>query len=132
MKSRIAPSKHHLRASNDPPLQLTGSQHIARITKVHGNSLYTVEIRLYVTLLVELPPRFRNAVWVRRGGYVLVDTEGYTEGKVNGQIVDVVRDERAWRKMSYWRVSYASLLMLGPSTYIGKKGLRTKTQYQNK
>lgn len=46
--------------------------------------------------------RFRNAVWVRRGGYVLVDTEGYSEGKVGGDIVEVIRDEKKWRKLNYW------------------------------
>jgi probable RNA-binding protein EIF1AD len=46
--------------------------------------------------------RFRNAVWVRRGGYVLVDTEGYSEGKVGGDIVEVIRDEKTWRKLNYW------------------------------
>ena len=101
-KSRLPPSKHHLQALAEPPPKLSHSQYIARIAKPHGNSLYTVEPPPNADLLVELPTRFRNAVWVRRGSYVLVDTEGYTEGKVNGQIVEVVRDEKAWRKMDYW------------------------------
>ena len=75
-KSRLAPSKHHLQVSNDPPTQIAGSQCIARIAKPHGNSLYTVNVPSKAELLVELPMRFRNAVWVRRGGFVLVETEG--------------------------------------------------------
>ena len=101
-KSRLAPSKHHLQASNEPPAQISDSQCIARIAKGHGNSLYTVELPSKSELLVELPVRFRNAVWVRRGGFVLVETEGFTEGKVNGEILDVIRDEKAWGKLNYW------------------------------
>jgi probable RNA-binding protein EIF1AD len=101
-KSRLAPSKHHLQTSSEPPAQLSPSQHIARIVKPHGNALYTVSSASGSELLVELPMRFRNAVWVRRGGYVLVDTEGYGEGKVGGEIVEVVRDEKTWRKLNYW------------------------------
>jgi probable RNA-binding protein EIF1AD len=101
-KSRLAPSKHHLQASNEPPVQLTPSQRLGRITKPHGNSLYTIVLPSEAELLVELPMRFRNAVWVRRGGYVLVDTDGYGEGKVGGEIVEVIIDEKAWRKTNYW------------------------------
>jgi len=102
-KSRLAPSKHHLQAPNDPPPRLLASQYIARIAKPHGNSLYTVETSSKTELLVELPVRFRNAIWVRRGGFVLLETEGF-EGKVNGEIVEVIRDEKAWTKMNYWCV----------------------------
>ena len=101
-KSRLPPSKHHLLASNEPPFELSSSQHIARIAKLHGNSLYTVELPSKAEFLVELPSRFRNAVWVRRGGYVVVETEGFTDGKVNGEIMEIVRDEKQWRKMNYW------------------------------
>ena len=101
-KSRLPPSKHHLHYSNDPLPELSGSQHIARIAKTHGNSLYTVELPSKAELLVELPSRFRNAVWVRRGGYVVIEAEGFTVGKVNGEISEIVRDEKPWRKMNYW------------------------------
>lgn len=101
-KSRLPPSKHHLQASNEPPSELSSSQHIARIAKLHGNSLYTVDLPSKGELLVELPTRFRNAVWVRRGGYVVIETDGFTERKINGEIMEVVRDEKGWRKMNYW------------------------------
>src|ERR1700694_1753495 len=101
-KSRLAPSKHHLQTSSEPPVDISLTQHIARIIKPHGNALYTVFLPSKSELLVELPMRFRNAVWVRRGGYVLVDTDGYVEGKVGGQIVEVIRDEKEWRKLKYW------------------------------
>lgn len=33
---------------------------------------------------------------------MLIETDGFSEGKINGEITEVVRDERVWRKMSYW------------------------------
>ena len=46
--------------------------------------------------------RFRNAVWVRRGGFVLIKMEAFAEGKVGGEIMDVIIDEKKWRKEGYW------------------------------
>jgi probable RNA-binding protein EIF1AD len=115
-KSRLAPSKHHLQASNEPPDELKPTQHIARISKLHGNSIYTVELPSKSELLVELPMKFRNAVWVRRGGFVLIETEGHTDGKVNGEIVDVVRDEKVWRKLDYWSVNLPSYTDFRPTS----------------
>jgi probable RNA-binding protein EIF1AD len=91
---------------------LKSTQHIVRISKPHGNSLYTVELPSKSELLVELPTKFRNAVWVRRGGFVMIETEGHSEGKVNGEILDVIRDEKMWRKMDYWSVTFPPLLTL--------------------
>jgi len=55
-------------------------------------------------MLVELPSRFRNTIWMKRGGYVVIDTlgAGVRENKIGGEIVNVVREEREWRKMAYW------------------------------
>lgn len=57
-----------------------------------------------MALLVELEARFRSTIWLKRGGYVLVDTETLAdrENKIDGEIVNVVRDERAWRKAPFW------------------------------
>jgi probable RNA-binding protein EIF1AD len=107
-KSRIPPSKHHLQHTNEPPSELSDTQHLARIAKPRGNNLYTVELPSKSEIVVELPVRFRNAVWVRRGGYVLIETEGYDEGKIDGEIMEIVRDEKAWKKLSYWSVSPVS------------------------
>jgi len=40
---------------------------------------------------------------------VVIETEGFIEGKVNGEITEVVRDEKAWRKMTYWYIISFSL-----------------------
>ncbi|KAK4198241.1 hypothetical protein QBC40DRAFT_95161 [Triangularia verruculosa] len=89
-----------------PPDELTESQSIARIISVEGNSHYTCELPNSKTILVELESRFRNTVFVKRGGYVLVDLASAEErpasSRVVGEIINIVRDEKRWRKQPYW------------------------------
>lgn len=90
--------------TSTPPVSLAESQSIARVIKAVGNNLYSVESPSGKTLLVELPSRFRSTVWIRRGGYVLVDRTAFgdRENKLDGEIINVVGDEKVWRKKSYW------------------------------
>lgn len=112
-----------------PPPSLTSTQSLARVLQAAGNNLYRVELpasstlasetskteTTSKTLLVELPARFRSTIWIKRGGFVLVDTAaaGERENKLDGEIVNVVRNEKEWRKEKYWpnefvqRISYA-------------------------
>jgi len=106
-----------------PPSSLTHTQSLARVVQAAGNNLYRVELPTSSTLtsdasktlLVELPARFRSTIWIKRGGFVLVDTAaaGERENKLDGEIVNVVRNEKEWRKEKYWpkefvqRISYA-------------------------
>jgi probable RNA-binding protein EIF1AD len=94
-----------------PPTTLSPTQQIARTVKAEGNNLYSVEAQSGKYLLVELSPRFRSSIWLRRGGYVLVDTDrkvfGERENKIDGEIVNVVREEKRWRKLSYWPAEFA-------------------------
>lgn len=87
-----------------PPDQLSASEAIARVAKAAGNNLYHVSTMTGESLLVELPARFRSTIWIKRGGYVLIDTEAgkNRENKIDGEIANVVRDEKSWRKMKYW------------------------------
>lgn len=87
-----------------PPDALTETQSIARVIKAEGNSLYSCSLPDKKTVLVELLPRFRNTIWIKRGGYVLIDTKdaGARDNKLHGEIVNVVRDEHLWRKEKYW------------------------------
>ena len=87
-----------------PPASLSPTQILVRVIKAEGKNLYTVSTPAGETLLVELPARFRSTIWIRNGGYVLVDTARFEEreNKLGGEIENVVREERAWRKMSYW------------------------------
>ena len=90
-------------APPNPPLP--PSQVIGRISQAQGKNLFTCVLPSDSALvLAELAPIFRNKAWLRRGGYVLIDTAAFEgrENKIGGQIVNVVRNEKDWRKMEYW------------------------------
>lgn len=91
-------------ATTTPPDQLTTSQSLAKVIKAEGNSLYSCSLPDNRTVLVELAARFRNTIWIKRGGFVLIDLTLTSDhkGKVEGEIINVVREEREWRKQSYW------------------------------
>ena len=95
--------------SVNPPDELTPTQSLARVVKAEGNNLYTCELPNNKTVVLELEPRFRNTIWLKRGGYVLVDVASAEERKdssrVVGEIINVVRDEKLWRKQAYWFVT---------------------------
>lgn len=40
---------------------------------------------------------------------MLIDTEEFTEGKVAGEIVEVIMDEKRWRKLEYWLVGFGEV-----------------------
>lgn len=94
--------------STTPPDELTEHQFVARVGKPEGNNTYTCILPNTKTTLVELAQRFRNTIWIKRGGYVVVDLTPSEErsktnnNKVVGEIINVVRDEKEWRKMPYW------------------------------
>jgi len=97
-----------------PPDQLPQGQQIARVVKATGNNLYSVELPSKSSILVELPSRFRSTIWVKRGSYVVVDTQalGSRENKLSGEIANVVRDEKAWRKAPYWPKEFVKQSLL--------------------
>ena len=107
----------------DPPDTLAQGQLICKVDSICGNNIYSVVcppvastttdsslgapgLKSGSKVLVELPPRFRNTLWIRRGGFVLVDThdgqEGRRNNKIVGTIAAVIQDVRVWRKMTYW------------------------------
>ncbi|KAK4173258.1 hypothetical protein QBC36DRAFT_60240 [Triangularia setosa] len=106
----MAKSKRNILAAAQetltPPGELTESQSLARVLKVEGNNLYTCELPNTKTILVELESRFRNTIFIKRGGYVLVDLASADErpatSRVVGDIINIVRDEKQWRKQPYW------------------------------
>ena len=93
--------------TSSPPPYLDAGHLIALVKKAEGNNLYSVEVPSgKEPLLVELPSRFRSQIWIKRGGYVVVDKSALAdrENKLGGEIVNVVRDEKQWRKQAYWLV----------------------------
>lgn len=94
-----------------PPTALAASQSIARVDKAQGNNLFTCSLPDGKTILVELETRLRNTIWIISGCYVLIDTKeaDARDNKIDGEIVNVVRDERSWRKAPFW---YSTNLLL--------------------
>ncbi|MCJ1401768.1 hypothetical protein MMC11_004985 [Xylographa trunciseda] len=90
--------------TSTPPSVLEPDQAIACVKKGEGKNLYTVELPNGTPLLVELPSRFRSTIWIKRGGFVLINTSAFDdrENKLDGEILNVVRDEKLWRKQAYW------------------------------
>ncbi|KAF1993305.1 nucleic acid-binding protein [Amniculicola lignicola CBS 123094] len=98
-----------------PPDALGEEQAIARITKAAGKNLYHAECPGGKEVLVELESKFRSTIWIKRGSYVVVDTATLADrdNKLDGEIVNVVRDEKQWRKMTYWPAEFVK-----KSTYV--------------
>lgn len=92
-----------------PPDTLPSSNSIAQVKQAAGNNLYQLQLPSGEVLLAELPARFRSTIWIKRGSFVLVDTSALADrsNKIGGEIVNVVRDERSWRKQSYWPAEFA-------------------------
>ncbi|KAK8010778.1 hypothetical protein PG990_009743 [Apiospora arundinis] len=95
--------------SMTPPDALSENQTLARVIKAEGNNLYSCLLPNQKTVVVELADRFRNTIWIKRGGYALVELYPAPEPKsrVEGEITNVVRDEKAWRKQGYWPKEFA-------------------------
>lgn len=101
------PKRNVLAAAEEaltPPEEIQPNQCVVRVVKPEGNNLYTCELPNKKTLILELAQRFRNTIWVRRGGFVLADRypEESEEARAAGEIVNIVRDEKQWRKQPYW------------------------------
>jgi probable RNA-binding protein EIF1AD len=90
--------------TSTPPDTLSEGQCIARVIKATGNNLFTIKQADGKELLVELPAQFRSTFWIKKGSFVLVDTQALADrdNKLDGEIVNIVREEREWRKMNYW------------------------------
>ena len=96
------------RETSTPPSTLQIGHMIAKVIKGEGNNLWSVKVPDEEgSLLVELPARFRSTIWLKRGGFVVVDTTAFEnrENKLRGEIVNVVREEKLWKKQTYWCVS---------------------------
>lgn len=87
-----------------PPASLKEGQYVCRVKNAAGNNLYNVELPNASVLLAELEARFRSTIWLKRGGFVVIDSTSLADrgNKLDAEIINVVRDEKAWRKMPWW------------------------------
>lgn len=87
-----------------PPGALEPNHSVVRVVKPEGNNLYTCALPNTKTIVLELAQRFRNTIWIKRGGFVLAERyDGPSpDSRAEGEIVNVVRDEKLWRKQAYW------------------------------
>ncbi|KAI5463484.1 translation initiation factor 1A/IF-1 [Mariannaea sp. PMI_226] len=90
--------------SMTPPFQLEPNQSLVRVVKNEGNNHFTCELPNTKLVYLELAQRFRNTIWIKRGGFVLAEIyeDAKSDGNSMGEIINVVRDEKLWRKQSYW------------------------------
>lgn len=106
----VRPKRNFLATAEEtstPPTSLAKTRQIAQVRKAEGKNLYLVEVPQQTEpLLVELPARFRSQIWIKRGSYVVVDRSAFEDrdNKLDGEIVNIVRDEKQWRKQAYWLV----------------------------
>ncbi|KAJ2385408.1 putative RNA-binding protein eif1ad [Coemansia sp. RSA 2603] len=67
--------------------------------------------RAWFTTLVQMPPKFRNVVWVKRGSYVLADlSEQFTE-KIGGEVAMVLMagQVKHLKQTGQWPSEYESM-----------------------
>ncbi|MBE3048115.1 hypothetical protein IMZ48_37545 [Candidatus Bathyarchaeota archaeon] len=91
----------------DPPPSLLPTQSIARVDKALGHARYTCILPDKSALTADLDERFRQAVWVERGNYVLIERYGPKDAEAveaAAKIINIAKDEKLWRKMPYWCV----------------------------
>lgn len=96
-------------SASTPPDVLTPTQHIARVVALPGHNVFNCVLPSGTAIIAWLPDRFRSGLWLKRGGYVVIDTsdaEALKDTKIAGNIINVVRDEREWRKMAYWPAEF--------------------------
>jgi len=79
-------------------------QLIARAIKATGNNVYLAELPSKKSVWWNCPLVSGSTIWIKRGSYVVIDTNALKErdNKLAGEIVNVVRDEKAWRKAEFW------------------------------
>ncbi|KAJ2449781.1 putative RNA-binding protein eif1ad [Coemansia sp. RSA 2336] len=65
----------------------------------------------WFSTLVELPPKFRSVLWVRRGGFVLADLSEQFSDKIGGQIAMVLMaaQVKQLKQAGRWPAGYSSL-----------------------
>ncbi|KAJ2756054.1 hypothetical protein GGH94_002656 [Coemansia aciculifera] len=70
------------------------------------------EDQSWFTTLVQLPPKFRSVVWVKRGSYVVVDLAEQLTDKIGGEIAMVLMPAQVkyLKQRKQWPTQYEDML----------------------
>ncbi|KAG0367885.1 hypothetical protein BC939DRAFT_439387 [Gamsiella multidivaricata] len=85
--------------------ELEEGQRFARVLGSRGKNVHEVQFLEGQELLVNLPPKFRSLVWVKRGSYVIIQpAEEEDKTKVEGDIVAVLFPDhiKQYRQQGIW------------------------------
>jgi probable RNA-binding protein EIF1AD len=115
----------------NPPDEIKPFEVIGSVIKPRGNSLYDISIPSSEwvkvesisksnidqdlgsenkSILASMPPKFRNTIFVKRGGFVVVELYQLDDdqkktlaiGKVKGDISNIVTNKKDWQRYPYW------------------------------
>ena len=101
--------KHLVHAQQD--LTLQANQNIVRVLAPKGGNVFEVLFPTSETTMVSLPSRFNKLLYVKRGGYLIVETSPEATGAVTGFVVAVLYDDdvKTLRRQGDWYAVTASL-----------------------
>ncbi|KAJ3209715.1 hypothetical protein HDU67_005973 [Dinochytrium kinnereticum] len=95
------------------PTPLQDDRYVGKVKEIRGGGLYEVDVAYPVEEggadaaaaaaaggeykvkmeLVKLPTRFRNAVWIKRGSFAIIQLTPATKTKITGEILHILRPE---------------------------------------
>ncbi|KAJ1678287.1 hypothetical protein EV182_004372 [Spiromyces aspiralis] len=66
------------------------------------------EAAKFITILVQLPPRYRNVIYVKRGRFVLVDLSDPLTNKIGGEVVGILLANhiKEFKRQGKWQDTY--------------------------
>ncbi|KAF9179720.1 putative RNA-binding protein eif1ad [Haplosporangium sp. Z 767] len=85
--------------------ELEEGQRFARVLATRGKNIHEVQFSDGEELLVNLPPKFRSLVWVKRGSYVIIEpAEEQDRTKVGGDIIAVLFPDhiKHYKQVGIW------------------------------
>ncbi|KAF9992228.1 hypothetical protein BGZ80_004139 [Entomortierella chlamydospora] len=85
--------------------ELEENQQFARVLGTRGKNVHEVQFKNGEEILVNLPPKFRSLVWVKRGSYVIIQpAEEEDKTKVSGDIVAILFPDhiKQYKQQGIW------------------------------
>eukprot|EP01089_Gocevia_fonbrunei_P020388 TRINITY_DN7595_c0_g1_i3.p1 TRINITY_DN7595_c0_g1~~TRINITY_DN7595_c0_g1_i3.p1 ORF type:complete len:134 (-),score=29.82 TRINITY_DN7595_c0_g1_i3:25-426(-) len=104
-------SKHVKQQTLDEAPEPTEDQQIVQVTEIRGTNILGVKFANGEEILCLMPAKFRKTVWVKKGGYVLIEPftemikkEKYKDVKLKGRVVHVLFPPhiKQYKKQGIW------------------------------